>query len=114
MTSIVNEKNASIPTWTNIVNKSLPNLTRYTATLRIITIDICCEVSSAISLFTNVVQDKPWDLIHVSNDRKQICGIHPIYLQDILRKIGLPIPNSPHDFHCPESLPTDHWITFYF
>ena len=70
MTSIINENNASIPTWMNVMIKSIQNLTRNTATLRIITIDVCCEVSSAINPFTNVVQDKSCNLIHVRNDGK--------------------------------------------
>jgi hypothetical protein len=43
MTYIVYENNASIPRWMIIMNESLPYLTRYTAILRIITIDMCLK-----------------------------------------------------------------------
>ena len=70
MTSCVNENNAYTPTWMNVVDESISYFTRYTATQRIITIDICCEVSSAITHFTKVIQNKSWDLVHVSIDWK--------------------------------------------
>ena len=52
MTSIINENNACTPTWMNVIDESISYVTRYTATHRIVTIDICCEVSSSKKIST--------------------------------------------------------------
>ncbi len=70
MTSIVNKYNACTPTWMNVMDQSISYVTIYTATHRIVTIDTGCEVSSSITPFTIVKQDKSCNLVHVSNDGK--------------------------------------------
>ncbi len=58
MTSIINGYSACTPTWMNVMDQSISYVTRYTATHRIVTIDIGCEVSSSITPFMIVIQDK--------------------------------------------------------
>jgi hypothetical protein len=70
MTSIVNEYHACTLIDMNVMDQSISYVTRYTATHRIITIDIGCEVSGSITPFTIVIQGKSCNLVHVSNDGK--------------------------------------------
>jgi hypothetical protein len=110
MTLVINKRNASITTWTDVMHVSIVYLLLHRENSVIVSIHMFVKYTTPIVCFSIVKQDKHWNFVHICDDRKQMGSIHLIPKWHIFQIIGTRIPNPHHYLCCNMSLTSCSWV----